>query len=133
MACELNNIYDICVLQNQTFELPFQLYKDDGITPINISGWSFTGSIKSQFTDFVPALFFTASVINASSGSVKLYLGADTTWILTGSKYVYDVIGNNTNVVPVETLRLMQGKVSVRPGVTEPGLFVYQDLHLVVP
>jgi hypothetical protein len=120
MACELNNIYDICILQNQTFELPFQLYNDNGVTPINISGWSFTGSIKSQFTDPVPALFFTASVINAVSGSIRLYLGAETTWALTGSKYVYDVIGNNSNVTPVETLRLMQGKVSVRPGVTEP-------------
>jgi hypothetical protein len=120
MSCELNNIYDICILQNQTFELPFQLYNDDGVTAINLSGWSFTGSIKSQFTDPVPALYFTSSIVNASSGSIKLYLSAETTWMLTGSKYVYDVIGNNSNVTPVETLRLMQGKVSVRPGVTEP-------------
>lgn len=120
MACELNNIYNICILQNQTFELPFQLYNDDNITPIDISNWTFTGSIKSQYDDSIPTLFFTTSIVDPISGSLKLYISADTTWNLTGSRYVYDVIGNNTNVTPTETLRLLQGKVSVRPGVTEP-------------
>ena len=120
MSCELNNIYDICILQNQTFELPFQMYDDNGVTPINLTGWSFTGSIKSTFTDAAPTLSFTASIVDAASGSIKLYLGAETTWQLTNPKYVYDVIANNSNITPTETLRIMQGKVSVKPGVTEP-------------
>ena len=120
MSCELNNIYDICILQNQTYELPLQLYQDDNVTPIDLTGWSFTGSIKTQFTAPTPLLFFTASVVDAVSGSLKLYLSAETTWALTAPKYVYDLIGNNSNITPVETLRLMQGKVSVKPGVTEP-------------
>jgi hypothetical protein len=120
MSCELTNIYDICVLQNQTFELPFQMYDDNGITPINVTNWSFTGSIKSAFTDATVATTFTASVVDASSGSIKLYLSADQTWALTESKYVYDVIANNDNVTPTSTLRIIQGKVSVKPGVTRP-------------
>jgi hypothetical protein len=120
MSCVLSNIYDICILQNQTFELPFQMYDDNGVTPINLTGWSFTGSIKSTFTDATPALIFTSSILDSVSGSVKLYLSAETTWQLTNPKYVYDVIGNNSNITPTETLRLMQGKVSVKPGVTEP-------------
>lgn len=120
MTCELSNIYDICILQNQTFELPFQLYTDNGVTPINITNWSFTGSIKTQFSDVTPQLFFTASIVDLVSGSIRLYIGSETTWTLEGSKYVYDVIGNNHNITPVETLRLMQGKVSVKPGVTAP-------------
>jgi hypothetical protein len=47
-------------------------------------------------------------------------LTAEATWVLTGTKYVYDLISNNPNTTPTETLRLMQGKVSVKPGVTEP-------------
>lgn len=120
MSCELNNIYDICVLQNQTFELPFQLYANDGVTPIDVTGWTFTGSIKEQFADPTPTLFFTCSVVDATSGSIKLYLPADSTWQMTSTKYVYDLISNNATVSPVETLRLMQGKISVKPGVTEP-------------
>jgi hypothetical protein len=120
MACEITNDYPLCILQNQTFELPFTLYNDDGITPINITGWSITGSIKEQFSDTAPVLFFTSSIVSPESGSVKLYLSAESTWALTQTKYVYDVISNNPNVTPLETLRLMKGKVSVNLGVTEP-------------
>lgn len=118
MSCELPT-YDICILQNQTFNLPLTFRNDDG-SPIDISAWSFTGSIKEKFTDPVPAFFFTASILDAVSGSIKLYLSADTTWQITGSRYVYDLIGTNTGSTPPETLRLLQGKVSIKPGVTEP-------------
>lgn len=126
MSCELQNVYDICILQNQTFELPLILYDDDGISPLNISAWSFTGSIKHQYSDVVPVLFFTSSIIDPVSGSLKLYMGAEQTWALTNKKYVYDLISNNpsgsivNSVTQIETLRLMQGKVSVTLGVTEP-------------
>lgn len=119
MSCELNNIYDFCILQNQTFTLPLTLRNDDG-TLKDLSAWSFTGSIKEKTTDRVPSLFFTCSVALPVSGTLSLYLSADTTWALTGSKYVYDLIGNNTAVSPVETTRLMQGKITIKPGVTEP-------------
>jgi hypothetical protein len=120
MSCEITNVYDLCLVQNQTFRLPFTLFQDDGVTPINLTGWSFTGSIKAQVSDTVPLLFFTASIIEPTSGSVQLYLSADTTWLLTKPKYVYDVIANNTTITPIETLRLLKGKVSVNAGVTEP-------------
>lgn len=120
MSCELTNIYDICVLQNQTFELPFQMYDDDGVTPINVTNWSFTGSIKPTFLDPSVATTFTASIVDAASGSIKLYLSSAQTWALTEPKYVYDVIANNLNDTPTTTLRIIQGKVSVKPGVTRP-------------
>jgi hypothetical protein len=120
MSCEITNTFDLCLVQNQTFRLPFTLFQDDGVTPINLTGWSFTGSIKEQAFDTVPLLFFTASINNAVTGEVQLYLGADTTWLLNKPKYVYDVIANNTTISPAETLRLLKGKVSVNAGVTEP-------------
>lgn len=121
MSCELQNVYDICVLQNQTFELPLTLLDDDGLTPINITGWAFTGSIKQTYADTVPLVYFTASIVSVPSASIKLYLPAESTWGLDTKKYVYDVIANNpSGSMGVETLRLMQGKVSVNLGVTEP-------------
>lgn len=119
MSCELTNVYDLCILQNQTYRLPLTFKNDDG-SPIDLSAWSFTGSIKEKFTDTVPVLNFTVEIISAVSGSIALYLSADTTWTLTKPKYVYDLIGTNTTPNPDETLRMMQGKVSVKPGVTEP-------------
>jgi archaellin len=120
MTCQINNSLDLCILPNQTFELVFYLKQDDGVTSIDLTNWSFTGSIKEQFADQTPVMFFTSSIVDVASGSVKLYLGASTTWQLTSPKYVYDVISNNENVTPVETLRILQGKISTRPGVTEP-------------
>jgi len=119
MATELSNVLDIQILQNQTFNMVLFLNNDDE-SPINLTNWSFTGSIKEKYSDIQPIMFFTASIIEPASGSLRLYLAADQTWMLTGSRYVYDVIGNNTNQNPVETLRIMQGKVIQRPGVTEP-------------
>lgn len=120
MACELENIYDICILQNQTFQMLFQLYNDDGVTPINITNWTFTSAIRTQYGESTPPTFFTVSVLDAFSGSLRLYLAAQSTWDLTNSRYFYDVIGTNNNVSPPETLRLLQGKVKILPGVTEP-------------
>ena len=120
MSCQVNNVYDICILQNQTFELPFTLYQNDGVTPIDLTNWSFTGSIRPQFGDPNVTMFFTSSIVDAPSGSIKLYIGATDTWQLTAPRYVYDVIANNANVTPTETLRMLQGKVSVNFGVTRP-------------
>lgn len=122
MSSELTNVYDITVLQNQTYELPFTLYDDDGVSPLDITNWSFTGSIKQVYTDVNPVMYFTSSVVSVPSASIKLTLSATQTWDLTGSKYVYDVICKNPNVAPATVLRIIQGKISVKPGVTEPVL-----------
>jgi len=119
MSCELNNEYNLCILQNQTYDLPFVI-KDDNDVPIDITNWAFTGSIKEKITDPTPYLFFTMSIDNAVSGSISMYLSAQTTWLLDNKKYIYDVISTNYGVNPPETLRIMQGKVSVELGITQP-------------
>ena len=121
MSCELQNVYDICILQNQTFDLPFILLDDDGLTPIDITGWTFTGSIKQSYSDVTPLVFFTSSIVSVPSASILMHLPAESTWGLNSKKYVYDIISNDpSGTLGSETLRLMQGKVSVNLGVTEP-------------
>ena len=93
MSCELPT-YDICILQNQTFKLPLTFKNDDG-TPMDLTSWAFTGSLKERYNDATPVMFLTSSFIIAASGSLQLYLSADMTWELTGSRYVYDLIGTN--------------------------------------
>lgn len=122
MSCTITNSYDICVTQNATFRLNFQLFDDTGSGSLDVTGWSFTASVKEQYTDLSPILYFTSSVISYTTASINLYLSADDTWRLgvSGTKFVYDVIGNNPTASPPETYRLMQGKVSINKGVTEP-------------
>ena len=120
MSCEVDNIYDLCMSQNETFRLIISLKDDDG-NSLNLSSWGFTASIKERRgNDINPVLFFTSSIIDPVSGTLQLFLSADSTWELNKPKYFYDLIGTNYAIVPPETLRLMQGKVTVRSGVTEP-------------
>lgn len=122
MSCTVTNNYDICVTQNASFEMNFSLYDDSGTGSLDVTGWSFTGSIKQAFDDPSQVMAFTMSVVSFTTASVDTYLGAENTWQLgvTGSKFVYDIIANNPTVSPPETYRLMQGKISVNRGVTEP-------------
>lgn len=113
------NVYDIEILQNQTFNIVLNFENDDA-SPIDLTAWSFTGSIKEKFSDQVPVMFFTSSILSPISGTLRLYLSADSTWTLDSPRYVYDLLGNNSLASPPETLRLMQGKVVVKSGVTEP-------------
>ena len=118
--CVYTNVYDLCIQQNASYDNGLYILQDDAITPVNITSWSFTGSIKENYTDTVPVLYFTTSVISVASASLRLMLGAEDTWKLTGSRYVYDLISYNPTINPPETLRLMQGKVHVKSGVTMP-------------
>ena len=120
MSCTSTNVLDLCIQPNASFELDFRLLQDDGITPINITSWSFTGSIKESFPQQTASLYFTMSLVSVESASLRMLLGAADTWRLTGSRYVYDLLADNPLAVPPETYRLMQGKISAKPGVTAP-------------
>ena len=118
-SCAYSNQYHICTPQNESLAIPLSLFQDDGITPISITSWSFTGSVKYDFTEQTPITNFTISINSVASGSITIRLGAESMWSLTGSRYVYDVIANNP-ATPPETYRLLYGRFKVNSGVTEP-------------
>lgn len=114
------NTYDVQILPNQTFHLGLTLKDDDGI-PLNLTAWSFTGSIKKTFADTIPVMYFTCSILDPTSGSMQIYLSADSTWTLENNpRYVYDVIASVPATTPVEKLRILQGNVKINYGVTIP-------------
>lgn len=120
MSCEPTNVYDICIFQNQTYRLPMLLVNRDG-QPIDLSSWTFSASIKDRVgNDADPVLNFTSSLFPANSGWVSFYLSADTTWALNKTRYTYDIIGTDNFISPPETVRLLQGKIFLKNGVTEP-------------
>ena len=121
MSCITSNIYDICVSQNASFELNFKLYDDTGSSSLDITSWSVEAAIKDSVESPTPLMFFTTSIDSYVSASINLFLGAGSTWALSGSaRYVYDVIAHNPTATPPETYRLLQGKVSINKGVTAP-------------
>lgn len=108
--------YDIEVNQFATFKLPLSFTDATGI-PLDISAWSFTGSIRPTFTD-PPLMNFTISVISLASASIMLRLDPSQTSQLENPKYLYDVIAYNVTPNPDEVYRMIEGKVKVNPGVT---------------
>lgn len=108
---------DIYVNQNATFKMSFSLTDSASGTPIDITSWSFSGSVAT-FSDATPITYFTMSVISPSSSSVQMELTPSQTELLTSSYYYYDVIAANAAPVPPEVYRLLQGKVKVNLGIT---------------
>lgn len=111
---------NISIEQNASYGLTLNLREDDTVTPRDITNWSLTGSIKESYDAPTPLMFFAMDVPSAISGSITAFLSADQTWNLSGSAYYYDIIANDANTSPLETYRLLYGRVKIIRGVTEP-------------
>jgi hypothetical protein len=61
---------------------------------------------------------FTTSVVNSSSGQIRIGLSSVTTARLKPGRYVYDVLITTTSGVTTTTSRVVEGMALVREGVT---------------
>lgn len=114
--------YDISINQNATFKMSIQLTDVNG-SPLNITSWSFSGSIKENVTDpDPPLLFFTTSIADPSQSVVNISLTPAQTTMLSKTAYVYDVIATNYSTTPDEVYRVLQGKIKVSLGITDPSV-----------
>ena len=114
--------YDININQNATFKMSIQVTNVSG-SPIDINNWSFSGSIKQNYTDNdPPILFFSCSVLDFSQSLISFMLNPYQTEVLSQPSYYYDFIGTNYSTTPDEVYRLLEGKVRVHPGITDPSL-----------
>lgn len=111
--------YDININQNATFKFSAQLTDVSG-SPIDITSWSFSGSIKAQASDADPPVtIFSASVTDVTQSIVNFSLAPHQTALLTGPQFVYDIIAANHATTPEEVYRILQGKIKVSAGVTD--------------
>ena len=87
---------------------------------INITNWSFTGSIRNTFTQPDPPITtFNLVIADYTSSMVTVGLLPTQTALCTQKKYVYDIIATNIGPNPPEVYRILEGKVLVNLGVTE--------------
>ena len=116
-VCEHNNILDICIDAGTSFTLPLLVRMDDGVTPVDITSWQISGSVKQSIADVTALLAFTGSIVNGISGSAEVMLSPQETWTLNNvSGAVYDIISREGSTIT----RILQGQVSIQPGVTAP-------------
>ena len=117
-------IYDIYIERGSDFEL-ILTYKDSNGVSINLSGCSVDAELK-ETADLSSAVLlqFTATITNASGGEITLSLTKAQTSSLVYAvgpnykykkEYAYDVL---LNLTTGKTVRILNGKANVSPGVT---------------
>lgn len=117
MACS-SAIYDLCILQRATFKTSLTLTDESG-SFLNITSWSFSGSIRENVSAPTVITSFSCSVTSVASASIEISLTPWQTELLTRKKYVYDIIATNITPSPIEVYRIMEGEIEVSLGVTD--------------
>lgn len=100
--------------QGTDFDFDIDLIEADG-TPINISDYSFSSSLKKSYYSSTSVADFTVNIIDPSNGSIVLQMSAETTSNIKAGRYLFDVKQIDYNNV---TLRLVEGIITVLPQVT---------------
>jgi hypothetical protein len=111
---------DLNINQHASFKLTYQLLDSASATALDITSWSFSASISQQFVDLLPSVYFTSSVVDLTQSIVEFTLTPAQTALMTGTRYVYDIVGIDKSTTPDTVYRLAQGKVRVYLGSTIP-------------
>lgn len=90
---------------------------DPSGSPIILTNWSFTGSLKENYQQTGSTATFTCTVTDPS-GSISITLPYTEARKLVKKKYVYDVIATNITPTPPEVYRILEGQAFVDLGVT---------------
>ena len=104
--------YDITLHQGATFELPVQ-FKDGANVPVNMSGYTVSGTLWDRTGITKIAAFFSPWVVQAS-GSFKLRLESTVTSGIT-EQGQYDVLVTQPNG---DKFYLLEGVAFLNPGLT---------------
>ena len=101
--------------QGADFSTGITLYADNGITPLDLTGYSFTSQMRKSYASST-ATTFACSVPNPSTGQVILTLTASQTGALKPGRYLYDI-----EMVDLTTYRTrpVEGIVIVSPQITQ--------------
>jgi hypothetical protein len=101
--------------QGADFQTGITLYADNGITPLNLTGYSFTSQLRKSYASST-ATTFTCTIPLPTTGQVVLSLSAAQTGALKSGRYLYDiemVDTSNFRTRPVE------GVIIVSPQITQ--------------
>lgn len=101
--------------QGTDFSYALDLSNDDN-TPINLTGYTFTSSIRKSYYSSGVTANLTVTVISAAGGNVQISMNAATTANIKAGRYLYDVKMINGSSV---TSRVIEGIITVYPQITK--------------
>jgi len=106
-------VSNLTVDQGATFNALIDISDDSGNAQ-NLTGYTVAGQVRKSY-DSTTYTAFSASVSNATGGTISISLTSTQTNALAAGRYVYDVeITSSGGVVT----RVLEGQVEVTPGVT---------------
>ena len=107
-------VQNITIDQGTTFSLTINLTNDDNSAK-NLANYTIASQMRKSYEATTKTDFTTAKV--DATGEVTISLTAAETTAVKAGRFVYDVEITGTD--PVETLRVLEGLVTVTPQVTK--------------
>jgi len=101
--------------QGTDFFYSVNLSNDDG-SALDITGYSFSSSIRKSYYSSSVTANLTVTVLNAGSGNVQLSMNSATTANIKAGRYLYDV--KMVDGSSVKT-RIIEGVITVYPQITK--------------
>jgi hypothetical protein len=83
--------FDIDIDQGSTFVWDITVYDTDGVTPLDLSGYTVRSMLRKRYDDVNPSETFNITYPDAINGKVRLLLSATETAALLKGRYVYDI------------------------------------------
>ena len=106
---------ELVIDQGTDFSFDLDLTTDDG-TPINVTGYSFTSSIRKSYYSSSATANLNVAVANAVGGNVIFSMNSATTANIKAGRYLFDVKSKDA---ANSTSRLVEGIITVNPQVTK--------------
>jgi|TARA_B110000259_G_scaffold130111_1_gene146801 hypothetical protein len=106
---------DISIDQGSDFSAEIVVNDSTG-TVANLTGYTAAGQIRKTYTSSTFTAF-GATVTNATKGVLTITLSNTVTNAMKAGRYVYDV--EITKTSNVEKTRVVEGQLTVNPGVTQ--------------
>ena len=111
-------VANLQINQGADFSQIFNLANTQGDTSFNLTGYSIAAKIKKHAgAADSTATSFTATIENATNGTISLALSDTETSALKAGRHVYDIV-ITSNTSPYLKTRVIEGSVLVREGVT---------------
>ena len=107
-------VQNITIDQGTTFSLTINLTNDDNSAK-NLANYTIASQMRKSYEAATKTDFTTVKI--DATGEVTISLTAAETTSVKAGRYVYDVEIAGTD--PVETLRVLEGLVTVTPQVTK--------------
>lgn len=107
-------LQDLTITRGDTETIVVTILSDDGVTPINITGRTYTSQIRTTPNASIISASFSCSVTNGSAGQVTATLSSSSSALLEPGYYYWDFQENASGVIST----IFSGQVTVLADVT---------------